>query len=411
VRSRDQALRDRDDLVAQLPVTVQLKDFQLKLSAFVAGYGDGHTTMGQPPLDGTRAVFPPDVQWVAGQLVLTDRIPPGLSRGDRILQINSHDPAALLREWDPLVSGERPEYRRAMSVASFRTLLQVRGFEPPYSLRIAGVDGLERDVNVEGARPADFPAERPSPPDDLRSEVFGFRVLDGGVGYMNLRSLAGSQDGFNKDVSKMITLLNEVNARSLVVDVRDNPGGDARLIVALLDHLAKRPYTLDYGEVKISGPIHWRLPAVPRWLGMGILVDGLSALKYRSGMIIRGDPPKYRARAAQPFFNGNFCVLTGPGSFSAAVVFADVVRLHHLGTVIGEETGGTANMHGVPVLVQLPKSKIVMQVGTGRFLRGNGDHKYTGGVVPDIFVATTIEDIRAGRDPVLERAMSCPDAP
>jgi len=29
-------------------------------------------------------------------------------------------------------------------------------------------------------------------------------------------------------------------------------------------------------------------------------------------------------------------------------------------------------------------------------------------VIPDIVVKTTAEDIRAGRDPVLERARSCP---
>jgi len=102
------------------------------------------------------------------------------------------------------------------------------------------------------------------------------------------------------------------------------------------------------------------------------------------------------------------CVLTGPFTFSAAVIFADAVKTSHLATVVGEETGGHANMSMEPVLYVLPGSKFPVSIAAGRVVRANGDADDHDGVIPDIVVKTTAAHIRDGRDPVLDRALRCP---
>ena len=52
----------------------------------------------------------------------------------------------------------------------------------------------------------------------------------------------------------------------------------------------------------------------------------------------------------------------------------------------------------------LPDGGIV-QVPVMDFVRGGGRRIEGAGVEPDIWILPTLEDVRAGRDPVLERAL------
>jgi len=120
------------------------------------------------------------------------------------------------------------------------------------------------------------------------------------------------------------------------------------------------------------------------------------------------EPVKTHPRA-EPFFAGPVCVLTGPFTFSAAVQMADAMKTYGLATIVGEETGGHANQFGNPMPFPLPHSALVLEVATSRTVRANGNAADFDGVIPDIVVRTTAEDVRAGRDPVIERAKSCPE--
>jgi C-terminal processing protease CtpA/Prc len=90
------------------------------------------------------------------------------------------------------------------------------------------------------------------------------------------------------------------------------------------------------------------------------------------------------------------------------VILADAIKTFHLATIVGEETGGRANMTIEPVTYVLPRTKLLVSIASGHSIRANGDVTDHNGVFPDIAVRTTADDIREGRDPVLDRARSCP---
>ena len=110
---------------------------------------------------------------------------------------------------------------------------------------------------------------------------------------------------------------------------------------------------------------------------------------------------------AQPFFSGRMCVLIGPQTFSSATDFADAIKTYHLGTLIGEETGGRPNGFGEAYIFRLPHSQLAVSVSSALFVRASGDTTDHRGVVPDIAVTPADSDRRATRDPVLERAKTC----
>ena len=102
-----------------------------------------------------------------------------------------------------------------------------------------------------------------------------------------------------------------------------------------------------------------------------------------------------------PSYSGPLAVLIGPSTGSGAEVSAAAVIDNKRGPVIGRMTNGSVlTSYNLP----LPGGWQVQVPGLD-YVRG-GDRRIEGvGVEPDIYVMPTLEDVRAGRDPVIERAL------
>jgi carboxyl-terminal processing protease len=165
--------------------------------------------------------------------------------------------------------------------------------------------------------------------------------------------------------------------RGLILDLRDNPGGNAAYGEAIFAHFIAAPcptYTLDYTPVfaptKINGH-HGRLR-------------------------LYGEGPTLRP-ADGPRFDCPVVLLVSALTASAAEDFAGLFRSGGRGLLIGQATaGGTGNGHWV----DLPG---------GGMLRValNVSRAYSGrGLAPDVAVEPDATDLAAGRDAELERALA-----
>ncbi|MCU0245269.1 MAG: S41 family peptidase, partial [Bryobacter sp.] len=107
-------------------------------------------------------------------------------------------------------------------------------------------------------------------------------------------------------------------------------------------------------------------------------------------------------RPTAPRFAGRVWVIVGPANSSATFEFARAIKLHQLGTLVGQTTGG--NRRGITggafFFLRLPKSGIELDVPLiGQFAQSPQPDS---GIEPDIRVLPTIADIAAGRDSELE---------
>jgi C-terminal processing protease CtpA/Prc len=222
---------------------------------------------------------------------------------------------------------------------------------------------------------------------------------------------------FRKAVDAMFRLVASDKPRVLIIDIRENGGGEDSAAVALLRHITERPFRL-LGSTQIKRSQETRdfassLIRIPfRWMRLHYLSS--EARQYFTGKVGTLAPPLERPvrtwPRAEPFHAGPVCVLTGPHTGSAAAEFAEAVKVFGLATIVGEETGGQPNSFGNPLPFTLPRSRLSVQIATARAVRASGDVNDVGAVAPDIVVRTTAEDIRAaGFDPVLERAKNCPE--
>jgi carboxyl-terminal processing protease len=100
-------------------------------------------------------------------------------------------------------------------------------------------------------------------------------------------------------------------------------------------------------------------------------------------------------------YEGPLALLIGPRSGSASEMLAAAVQDHRRGKLIGRMTNGSLlSAEYFP----LPDGGQVM-VPTKTYLSPNRRRLAGVGVTPDIRVLPTLEEIRAGRDPTLERAV------
>lgn len=165
-------------------------------------------------------------------------------------------------------------------------------------------------------------------------------------------------------VEQALEAIDSASAGGLVVDLRRNPGG--RLM-----HLQRLAGAL-LGDDTVLGT-------------QRVAKSNSTLYTWRSG----GHYP------------GPLALLIGPSTASAAEITAAAVQDHKRGILIGRTSNGAV----VPGEVfNLPDGGLMM-VPVSDFVRGDGRRIEGAGVKPDIWVLPSLEDVRAGRDPVLERAL------
>lgn len=102
-------------------------------------------------------------------------------------------------------------------------------------------------------------------------------------------------------------------------------------------------------------------------------------------------------------FNSNLklVMLVNKGSASASEIFAGALSEYQVGKLIGEPTFGKGS---VQELVEVTEDTS-LKVTIARWLTPRGKSISDGGLAPDIEVEMTAEDLEAGRDPQMERAV------
>ncbi len=341
------------------------------LQRCIARLKDGHT--GVWPRVGTRATDGPPllIRPVEGKAIVADI---GTSKeidganlklGDEITHVDGVSVQDLLeQDIYPYIFASTPQGR---DLEAHGKLLEGPK-NSSVNIRIRGSDGATRDLTlIRRSNWEDKPwTQLPS---------FEFKEMTLGIAYVAIRTFGSG------DVVEQFDEIyrNVQEARGLIIDVRENGGGDTHNASGIISYLTDRT---------LSGS-HWKtrqyMPSFRAWNQEENWHEGVH------------DP--VRPGTQNPFL-GPLVVLIGPGTVSAAEDF--LITLHHSGraTLVGERTAGTT---GQPLFVSLPAG--MARICTKRDTYPDGREFVGIGVIPDVEVHPTREDISSGRDAVLERAM------
>ena len=228
------------------------------------------------------------------------------------------------------------------------------------------------------------------------SRAFEARLEDDGMAYLYIPTF-----GDPEMEERAVEFLREnPHAPALIIDVRANGGGTTP--TALIEALMDRPYreftestSVTYGLFEAYAKIVRENPpeAFNDYIrGYLDAFDGLGRAQLRI--------PPALTQPRDPLYTGPLFVLVDDGCASACEDFVMPLRFNDRATVIGQRTSGST---GQPYLHDFG-DEMSFRVSTKRTYFPDGSQFEGVGIEPHIEVVPTPDDLKAGRDPVLERA-------
>ena len=236
-----------------------------------------------------------------------------------------------------IATGESPEVTIALDSGAAPRELRLRATPPP----------IDPGTLILGLVPPPVSSGRQAPMYLRRlADAYWFTTLhDGRTVYLQMNRVVNDQrDSLEKFSSRMLDTLLRAQTRALVVDLRNNSGGNAAVLPPLIRTLVA-----------------------------------------------------YRAlRPAAPIY-----VLIGRQTFSAAQTLVNRLEEYVSPVLVGEESGSKPNRFGNGVAFRLPYSGVRGEI-SGGYNQGATSRDSRNATVPQIRVAPTVRDWLAGRDPALD---------
>ena len=196
-------------------------------------------------------------------------------------------------------------------------------------------------------------------------------ILSGNIGYVYYGSFASNFTDAQLDVV-LNRFNNQPGLKGIIIDVRDNPGGNPANGYRLFKRIASQK-TLLYKTIYKDGPAH---------------------NDFTGPQDSYIDPVTDKVR-----YTGKIVVLTNRKCYSACNFFVAGCKAFSQITIVGDQTGGGG---GQPTGYELPNSWSVNFSGSITSLP-NG-FIIENGVIPDITVHLSPVDEAAGIDTIIERA-------
>ncbi|NHJ05571.1 MAG: hypothetical protein EAX90_12155 [Candidatus Heimdallarchaeota archaeon] len=187
--------------------------------------------------------------------------------------------------------------------------------------------------------------------ENTKQTNFGFlklEILNGNIGYLDLRAFHNSNESFETAIAAMNFLS---NANSVIIDLRNNGGGEAEMVQLLSSYFLKMGSQLNYiiRRYENTTDQYWTLPYVP----------------------------------GKRMLNKKLFLITSANTFSAAEDFIYALKCQKRVTIVGERTkGGGHPVDFFPIL-----ETFLLMLPTGKsynpICKDNWEKK---GIEPDVSV-------------------------
>jgi len=400
-------------------------EFYVRLLPLLAGIKDGHTllvlsTAATLHLDGRPVFFPFGLRFLKDKAYIFRNLSAYTSfkEGAELLAIDGtpvQDIVAALLPFVPSDAGIRTgRLRRLENPTAFGRYLALRyGQRESRRVRFRPIEGGEaKEITVAGVTASDtvrLLRERyPATAERRPTYELAFR---GETGVLTVRQFGDDPDKvrprYPEFLKEAFRSLQEKKAASLVIDLRGNGGGRDEYAKLLFAYVMDRSFMYyagletkkdDYDLFKYTN----ETAAGREELKKPLRKNG------RGWFDVLGHPNRGLQMPEEPGFRGRVAILIDGGSFSATGETTSAFHYYKKAVFFGEECGSGyyGNTSGFMVMATLPGSGIRVRVPLVLYTMAVDGYPKDRGILPEFLVTPAIEDLLAGRDPVMDRALA-----
>jgi carboxyl-terminal processing protease len=207
-------------------------------------------------------------------------------------------------------------------------------------------------------------------------EDISTKTLSNDIGYIKIGKWIDSDENRTR-IDNFIKLSTSGKISSLIVDVRNNTGGDSRIADRLAEHFFP-------GKSKVS-------------FGYVFVRKNVSGFYLRKKGLTRIPVP--------PHFSGPIIILANNACMSSCEYFISALADNKRALIVGERTAGGS---GNPNKIRIPFRNTYFEIfiSTWIYYRPNNKTLEGKGIEPHISIHPKLKDVAAGDDAVLKKAIS-----
>ncbi|MNO11947.1 Peptidase family S41 [compost metagenome] len=327
------------------------------------------------------------VYWTEeGPVILNSTL--NLQRGDLLISLGGLNSQELLGELKKVISAENEEWVKmrgsgVMITDSFLKHLNLVNEDNTVEISVkrnGEVMSFNLPFNKKNVQ------ESLNTPFDTGNCNYSYTINeDLSLGILQINACIFDEE-YKNTLQNFFAEVNQLKIDHVAVDLRNNTGGDSRVIDEFLRYVNVDKFTTFSGLVRFS----------------------LQAKELRNGDLSSGSkrfPSAEMKNTDQvsPAFSGKLYALTSAKTFSSGNMFAVMLQDNKIGTIIGESTGNQPSAYGDILDFSLPHSQFQFTLSYKQFFRPNEQLNDQLTLEPDIPVYTTRQDIIDGRDAQLSK--------
>lgn len=382
--------------------------FYKKIAPIITTIGDGHTRISLTSdfmnfYFSKRLLFPFQIEILADsnmRIINNYSSNNEIKSGDTIISINQRFCKNIVDELLLYSQGESYDYRTSIyseDVSKINLVLEEEKFELSFSNGLKEtVSGISLDSLLNSVKR--------SKPLLRNSEHFSYNTLDSNIHYITIMEFSDDPDIFEKKIDSIFRKIPNEIGQYLILDVRNNVGGDSRLGEIIINRIYEGSYTTfsssahkkskSYKNFLKKTLVWWLRPLV------GLAYNMQLKSNYGELSYFRENPYIHDSTCIK--FKGQVYVISGLHNFSSGTAFVGIIKDYKVAPIIGEETGGQANSFGDIYPFDLPNSHLWCSASVKIFIRPNGDETSRGGYLPDYFIG---DNPITDKDEMLERTL------
>ncbi|SDD42112.1 S41 family peptidase [Kordiimonas lacus] len=295
----------------------------------MVGYKSNEEYLKQQLSQGAK-LFPLDVAITDQDTVIIKSLaggaPTGL-RGSEIVAINGTPVGKFLPELLKRQHGDTPSHRRTIAAKRW-SFLYLATFGSTDSFDISfEQDGATRTISL----PGHGDIQKTAYATETLENTYACEMRGEATAYLRVDSYYWEDvDGYLAFMDNCFTSFKEAGAEKLIVDIRENGGGDDMFWMAgQMQYIAQVPYR--HGS-------SFKVRILEKYRDPGEVVGDVV-----SGEISRMRPPETDLKNA---FDGDFYLMVGPYTYSSSILFANAVKDHGIGKIVGVPTEGKRGQTG-----------------------------------------------------------------